>query len=244
MDGFADRRRRRVIDSDDDEDFFATNNDNESKAEEKVEDAPKGPCPGSTVGGLIEEVRKKLQQQLIEGMFKYAEQKYGRKRPQNDAEKGTAREDYELYLKSLKVKVKQANDRLQAVLRQKKEIEKKVEEAQKEADLLTGKLTEAEEEKDKAVEENRDPILPKSFVVPQRSKRIGATLGALVMKASKTDWGAALQQFAANRRSNTAGKAPEWTAKRDKTAAILKAGVNKKTNNKKAENIEEEAAAT
>jgi len=179
---------------------------------------------GKTVSALSEEDKKKLQQQLIDGMFKYAEQKYGRKRPQKEVVKGTLKDDYELYLKSLKVKVKQANERLQAVIRQKKEIEKKVEDAQKEHDQLSGKLTSAEEEKQKAVDENRDPELPKDFIVPQRSKRLGASLGALVMKASTQDWGAALQEFISNRKDKTVSKAPEWNIKRDKTAAILKAG--------------------
>ena len=62
---------------------------------------------------------EKLQQQLIAGMFKYAEQKYGRKRSQKEGGKSTAKDDYEYYLRSLKVKVKQANDKLLAALRQK-----------------------------------------------------------------------------------------------------------------------------
>ena len=64
-------------------------------------------------------ILEKLQQNLIEAMFKLAEKKYGRKRPQR-GDKGNAMEDYELYLRSIKAKVKTAQDKLNAVLKQKK----------------------------------------------------------------------------------------------------------------------------
>ena len=52
-------------------------------------------------------------------MFKFAEKKYGRKRLQR-GDKGNAMEDYDLYLRSIKAKVKTAQDKLNAVLKQKK----------------------------------------------------------------------------------------------------------------------------
>ena len=60
-----------------------------------------------------------MQQNLIDAMFKFAEKKYGRKRPQR-GDKGNAMEDYDLYLRSIKAKVKTAQDKLNAVLKQKK----------------------------------------------------------------------------------------------------------------------------
>jgi len=206
-----DRNRSRVRDMDDDDDWFA------SFSKET------GKNPGKTVSAFTEELKKRLQQQLIDGMFKYAEQKYGRKRQQKEVAKTSAKDDYEVYLKQLNVRVKQANDRLQKVVREKKEIDKKMEAAQKEHDEISNTLSNAESEKQKATEEDRDPVLPADFVVPQRSRRLQANLGALVMKASTQDWGAALQDFISNRKTTTS-KAPEWTIKRDKTAAILKAG--------------------
>jgi len=209
-------KRRQEINSDEDDDFFSSFKPSDKGAE----GSPMGRCPGKTVSVLPEEQRKKLLEQLIEGMFKYAEEKYGRKRPQKEVAKSTAKEDYELYLKSLKVRARQANEKLQTAQRQQKEIEKKVEETQKQADLHNEKLTKAEEEKQNAINENRDPVLPTDFRVPQRSKRLGATLGALVLKASKQDWTAALNQFASNRKGKDK-QVLEWNVKRDKTAALL-----------------------
>lgn len=206
-------RRRQDIDSDED-DFF-------SEFKQEGGESQMGRCAGKTVSVLPEEQRKKLIEQLVEGMFKYAEEKYGRKRPSKEVPKSTAKEDFELYLKSLKVRARQANDKLQQALRQQKEIEKKVEEAQKQSDLDTGKLTKAEEEKENAINENRDPVLPTDFRVPQRSKRLGATLGALVLKASKQDWTAALQNFASSRKAGKDKQVIEWNVKRDKTATLL-----------------------
>ena len=65
-----------------------------------------------------------MQQNLIDAMFKFAEKKYGRKRPQR-GDKGNAMEDYDLYLRSIKAKVKTAQDKLNAVLKQKK-VKKKI----------------------------------------------------------------------------------------------------------------------
>jgi len=223
------RRQRKVYDSDDDDDFFAAAKPVEEVKEEEAKpvEIPK-PKPGTTIGDMLDDIRKKLQQQLIEGMFKFAEQKYGRtKQKAQETQQKTNKEDYALYMNSLKVKAKQADSRLKGVLKQLKEIQAKVDLAQKDYDLRTSALSDAEKESENATKEGRDPVLPASFIIPQRSKRAGATLGSLVMKASKKDWGAALEDFAARRKGGE--KAPAWaTNKRNKSAAILGAGKGKK----------------
>jgi hypothetical protein len=217
-----------VYDSDEDEDFFTRP---AAPVVVPEPEPPKGPFPGDTLGDMLEDIRKKLQAQLIEGMFKYAEKKYGRKKKQQqEAAEASTKEDYALYLNSLKVRVKQSDTRLQAVLRQLKDVQAKVDVAQKEFDTRNGTLMEAEKEKENAAKEGREPILPSTFIVPQRSKKAGATLGSLVMKASKKDWGAALDQFAARRK--TGEKQPEWAVKRNKASSILGAG---KGNQKKSD---------
>lgn len=228
--------KRRVYDSDDDDDFFAPSSGNVQQGGQQQN---KGPAPGTTVAAMLEDMKKKLQSQLIEGMFKYAESKYGRKRPQTAEEKANTKEDFELYLNSLKVKVKQATGRLTTITRQKKEIEKKCEDTQKEVDSAEQQLKNAEDERTKAENENRNPNLPTTFRVPLRSKTLGATLGGLVMKASKKDWSAALQDFAASRRA-TGGKVPEWTKQRNRSAALLKAGKNEQKKSEGDEQGEEE----
>jgi len=216
------RRQRRVYDSDEDDDFFTAP---AAQPVVPVPEPPKGPFPGDTLGDMLEDIRKKLQAQLIEGMFKYAEKKYGRKKkPSQDEATVSTKEDYALYLNSLKVRVKQADTRLQVVLKQLKDVQSKADVAQKEFDVRNGTLLEAEKEKENAEKEGREPILPSTFIVPQRSKKAGATLGSLVMKASKKDWGAALDQFAARRRGGE--KQPEWAVKRNKASSILGAGKN------------------
>lgn len=220
------RRQRRVYDSDDDDDFFAAAAPVEAVVEEPKPVEPPKPKPGTTIGDMLEDLRKKLQKQLIEGMFKYAEQKYGRKKKAAEQEQVSTKEDFALYLNSLKVKAKQADTRLQGQLRQLKEVQAKVDLAQKDYDLRNGALVDAENEKKKADAEGRDPALPSSFIIPQRSKRAGATLGSLVMKASKKDWGAALEDFAARRKGGE--KQPAWAVKRNKASSILGAGKGKK----------------
>jgi len=212
-------------DSESDDDFFAAAKPVEEVKEEEAKpvEIPK-PKPGTTFGDMVDELRKKLQQQLIEGMFKFAEQKYGRtKQKAQETQKQTNKEDYALYMNSLKVKAKQADSRLKGVLKQLKEVQAKVDLAQKDYDLRTSALSDAEKEQENAAKEGRDPVLPASFIIPQRSKRAGANLGNLIMKASKKDWGAALDEFAARRKGGE--KAPAWAAqKRNKSAAILGAG--------------------
>lgn len=219
------RRQRRNYDSDDEDDDFFTKPAAPVVVPEP--EPPKGPFPGDTLGDMLENIRKKLQAQLIEGMFKYAEQKYGRKKKQQqEAAEVSTKEDYALYLNSLKVRVKQSDTRLQGVLRQLKDVQAKVDVAQKEFDTRNGSLLDAEKERDTAEKEGREPVLPSTFIVPQRSKKAGATLGSLVMKASKKDWGAALDQFAARRKGGE--KQPEWAVKRNKASSILGAGKNPK----------------
>lgn len=214
------RRQRRVYDSDDDDDFFAA-----PAPPVEPEPEPEAPkCfPGDTVAALLEDIRKKLQEQLLAGMFKYAEEKYGR-RKKGAGEEESTKEDYALYVNSLRVKAKQADSKLAIVLRQAKELQVKVDAAQKDADAKNGTLTEAETERAAADAEGRQPILPASFIIPKKSKTAGqATLGSLVMRASKKDWGAALNDFAASRKA-TGAKQPEWAVKRNKAASILGAG--------------------
>jgi len=215
-------------DSDSDDDFFAAAAPVapvEEEEEVKPVEVPK-PKPGTTIGAMLEDVKKKLQQQLIEGMFKFAEKKYGRtKTSKEDAE--TSKEDFALYMNSLRVKSKQADVRLKGVLKQLKEIQAKVDLAQKDFDLKTTELSAAEKEKKAADEENRCPQLPSSFLIPQRSKRAGASLGNLIMKASKKDWGAALDEFAARRKGGGGQKAPAWAKPKNRTDAMLGAGGKK-----------------
>jgi len=241
------RRRRRVVDSDEEEDMFSSRNTRQESvdeaparrfgrkesSEEEEESTPamsSGPTPGAAFSKLPEAKKKKIQQQLIEGMFKYAESKYGRKRPQR-GEKQNAMEDYDLYLRSMKAKVKTVSDKLAAVQKQKKDIDAKVAQAEKDFQLQQGKLDKAEEEKKNAVDEGRDPILPKDFIVPQRAKKANAGLGALVMKASSKMWE---DQFSAMRSKKKNESTPDWLAKQkktDKTSAILSVG-RKKTEKK------------
>lgn len=231
--------RRRNQDEEEEHNSFAKESKDSSEEEEESEDesppsrsSSTAVRAGATMGKLSESKRKNIQLQLIEGMFKYAESKYGRKRPQRGGEeKQNAMEDYELYLRSLKAKVKGASDKLAAVLKQRKDIEAKVAAAEKENNLQQGRYDKAEEEKQNATNEGRDPVLPKDFIVPQRSKRANAGLGALVMKASGKNWA---DNFAAMRSKKKDTSAPEWMAKQkksDKTSALLKVG--QKTKDKK-----------
>jgi len=224
------RRQRRVYDSDDDDDFFAAAAPAEEvkEEEEKPVEIPK-PKPGSTIGVMLEDMKKKLQQALIEKMFKFAEEKYGRTRQKAEAQQVSTKEDFALYMNSLKVKQKQADTRLRSIMKQLKEVQSKVDLAQKDFDLKSGALSDAEKEQENAAKEGRDPALPASFIIPQRSKRAGATLGSLVMKASKKDWGAALEAFAERRKGQGGSeKQPAWAAKRNKATALLGAGKGKK----------------
>ena len=63
-----------------------------------------------------------MQQAIIDGMTKYAEQKFGRKRAAPKASKGgrSAMDDYDIYLRSLRSKVKTSQDKLNVVNKQRK----------------------------------------------------------------------------------------------------------------------------
>lgn len=260
------RRRRRMVDSDEEEDSMSFASRRRQQRQESEEEAPpmrrfgrkqsseeeeeeestpivnnhSSSSPGTAFSKLPDAKKKKIQQQLIEGMFKYAESKYGRKRPQR-GEKQNAMEDYDLYLRSMKAKVKTASDKVATITRQKKEIDAKVAAAEKEFQLQQGKLDKAEEEKNNAINEGRDPELPKDFIVPQRAKKASAGLGALVMKASSKMWE---DQFSAMRSKKQSSKTPEWLAKQkksDKTSAILAVG-KKKSDGGRRRKKDEEAA--
>lgn len=202
----------------------------QSSTETDEKNAPnKNPQQGMVFNALPDAKKKQIQQQLLEGMFKYAEQKYGRKKPASaEDQKRSPMEDYELYLRSLKIKVKSSSDKVAAVMKQKREIDAKLAEAEKEQNLHQAKYDKAEDEKKNAVNESRDPVLPKDFIVPQRVKSRGkaAGLGAIVMKASSQNW---QDKFNA-KRSKKNDDTPEWAAKQkktDKTSALLNAGRNK-----------------
>lgn len=234
-DTFSMRRRGRQREENSDEEDSprrgraARDESEEEEDEEEEEDIAVE--PGTTIGKMMEAKKKKFHQNLIEGMFKLAEKKYGRKRPTRGEDKGNAMEDYDLYLRSVKAKVKTTQDKLNAVLKQKKDIEAKVAAAEKEFNMQQSKYDKADEEKQNAINESRDPVLPKDFIVPQRAKKANAGLGALVMKASSGMWE---EKFAAMKKSSAKTDTPEWMAKQkksDKTSALLKVG--KATTDKK-----------
>lgn len=235
-------RRRRQQDSDEEESPISTFERKASSEEEEEEEEESTPAvvsnhvsanaPGTAFSKLPEAKRKKIQQQLIEGMFKYAESKYGRKRTVK-GDKQNAMEDYDLYLRSIKAKVKAATDKHNSELKKKKDIDAKVAAAEKELQLLQSKYDKADDEKNNAINEGRDPVLPKDFIVPQRAKKASAGLGALVMKASSQMWE---DKFSAMRSKKTSSNTPEWLAKQkksDKTHAILAVGKTKKKTTEK-----------
>ncbi|XP_057290359.1 uncharacterized protein LOC130613060 [Hydractinia symbiolongicarpus] len=107
---------------------------------------------------------EKIQQQLAEGMFKYAEQQYGKKRHQISEKKGHTTEEFEFYLQAVKAQVKEATDKLNDLLKKKKEIDAKVTAAEREQRIQQEKLRNAEIEIEKAIIAERNPILPKDLI--------------------------------------------------------------------------------
>lgn len=212
----------------------------ESEEEEEVAPTRRGgraerANPGETFQKIPEAKRKKMQKEITDGMFKHAEKKYGRKRPVKAGEKHDVMEDYNLYLRSVKAKVKAATDKLNTVLKQKKDIDAKVATAEREQNSQQDKLTKAENEKENAINDGRDPVMPKDFIVPQRAKKASAGLGALVMEASANMWE---DKFSQMRSKKTTSKTPEWMAKQkksDKTSALLKVGKKERKDKKSAE---------
>jgi len=183
---------------------------------------------GKVFASFDDAKRKKLQKAVVEGMFAFAEKKYGKKRPVHEkADKQDAMADFELYLRSIRAKVKTAEDKLNAVLRQKKDIDAKVADAEKEHQSKKKVVEDAEKEKETAIKDGRDPVLPKDFIIPKKLGAGKAGLGALVMKASAGAWE---DKFAAMRsKKQGSGKNPAWAgAKKDKTSALLGVGAKPK----------------
>jgi len=209
----------------------------ESSEEESGDEAP-APAPaagvakdrsgmGKVFAAFDELKRKKLQKAVVEGMFALAEKKYGKKRPVHEkADKQDAMADFELYLRSIRAKVKTAEDKLNAIMKQKKDMDAKVAAAEKEHADKKKVVDDAEKEKDAAEKESRDPVLPKDFIIPKKLGASKAGLGALVMKASAGAWE---DKFAAMRsKKQSGGKNPAWTQKKDKTSALLGVGTKKR----------------
>jgi len=204
--------------------------DSSSEEEDEAPAAPAAAKDRSAMGHVMasfdEAKRKKLQKAVVEGMFALAEKKYGKKRPVHDkGDKQDAMADFELYLRSIRAKVKTAEDKLNQLMRQKKDIDAKVAVAEKEHADKKKVVDDAEKEKETAIKDNRDPVLPKDFIIPKKLGAGKAGLGALVMKASAGAWE---DKFAAMRSKKQAGgKNPAWTQKKDKTSALLGVGAKK-----------------
>jgi hypothetical protein len=188
---------------------------------------------GKAMGAFDDAKRKKLQNAVVEGLFKLAESKYGKKRPVREDHKADAMADFELYMRSVKAKVKTAEDKLNGLMRQKKEIDAKVAAAEKEHADKKKVSDDAEAEKAAAIKESRDPVLPKDFIIP---KKLGAgkmNLSASLMKASAGAWE---DKFAAMRSKKSGGAGgPEWSKKKDRTSALMGPGAKKKDRNAPAE---------
>jgi len=240
------RRSRRAMPDSDDEDSSMRRRrrgrDDSSDEEEAAPATQNGPSntPGNTMKSMAEAKRKKIQAAVIDSMFKIAKSKYNRERPKRAGEedKQSAMEDYELYLRSVNAKVKTANDKLANVQKQQRDINAKVEAAEKEAETQKQKLDAANKEKDAAISEGRDPVLPKDFIVPQRpsKSKAKAGLGALVMKASAEMWEDKFSALRAKKQGSSG--TPEWMQKQkksDKTSALLTVGRKKAEKGAKAD---------
>jgi len=211
--------------------------DDSSEEEESGDEGP-APAPpkpqvdksgmGKCMAAIDEARRKKMQSALVEAMFQFAEKKYGKKRPVHEAaDKKDAFADFDLYLRSVKAKVKTSEDKLNNLLKQKREIDAKVADAEKDHAAKQKVVTDAETERATAEKDGRDPVLPKDFIIPKKLGASKAGLGALVMKASAGAWE---DKFAAMRskKAGGGGKNPAWTQKKDKTSALLNVGAPKK----------------
>ena len=188
---------------------------------------------GKVMGAFDEARRKKLQAAVVEGMFVLAEKKYGKKRPVRETDTRDAMADFELYLRSVKAKVKTAEDKLNGLLRQKKELDAKLDAAQKEHDGKKKVADDADAEKAAAVKEGRDPVLPKDFIIP---KKLGATKLNLTDKLMKASAGAWEDKFAAMRSKKAGGSKPAWGKQTDRTKVLMgPSGGKKKDKNAPAE---------
>ncbi|XP_066932072.1 micronuclear linker histone polyprotein-like isoform X1 [Clytia hemisphaerica] len=134
---------------------------------------------GSTFANLPDSKRKRIQQQLLDSMFRYAEKKYsGRKqttsRSRNPTASGkedsseTPERDYGLYLKSLKTQMNYANDKVATIRKQKQEIERQLAEAEQECKSHKKNYEEAVEEHENAIKEGREIEPPADFTSPTR----------------------------------------------------------------------------
>jgi len=132
------RRSRRAMPDSDDEDSSMRRRRRGGDDSDEESPAQNGPSntPGDTMKGIAEAKRKKIQAAVIDAMFKIAKSKYNRDRPKRAGEedKQSAMEDYELYLRSVNAKVKTAGDKLLTVQKQQRDINAKVEAAEKEAE--------------------------------------------------------------------------------------------------------------
>jgi len=228
------RRSRRAMPDSDDEDSSMRRRRRGGGSDDESPSTQNGPSntPGDTMKGMAETKRKKIQAAVIDAMFKIAKSKYNRERPKRAGEedKQSAMEDYELYLRSINAKVKTASDKLANVQKQQRDINAKVEAAEKEAEAQKQKLATANKEKEDAISEGRDPVLPKDFIVPQRpsKSKAKAGLGALVMKASAEMWEDKFSALRAKKQGSSG--TPEWMQKQkksDKTSALLTVGRKK-----------------
>eukprot|EP00795_Rhopilema_esculentum_P011511 gene11511-21728_t len=174
---------------------------------------------------------ERVQQAIIDGMTKYAEQKFGRKKaaPKGGKTRSTM-DDYDIYLRSLKTKIKTSQDRLNVVLKQKREIDEKVKKAEADVEKQEQNFRDAEDEKKVAEREGRDPKLPSGFIIPQTVA--GAGFANLVMKASAQLWE---DKFMAMRAKKGGSEdQPEWLAKSKRSDKIL-VNVGKKGHKKEEE---------
>lgn len=229
------RRSRRRGGGDDDEEEETTSSRSKSSVTISSSSAPakKSISMGATMKDMNEARRKRVQQAILDAMAKYAEHKFGRKRAAPKSSKpANAMDDYEIYLRSVKAKIKTSNDRLNAILKQKKDIDEKVTKAEKEVHKNEDTLREAEEERNVAEAEGRDPKLPQGFVVPQTAKKAAAGSGFanLVMKASAQLWEDKFMAMRAKKGGNEGQ--PEWMNKTKSRDKVL-VNVGKKPGHKK-----------
>lgn len=229
------RRSRRKVEEDDEEEEAPTR----ARSAVTISSSSSSAAPatravmGATMQAMNDARRKRVQQAILDGMAKYAEQKFGRKRQAPKSGKPrSAMDDYEIYLRSLKAKIKTSQDRLNVVLKQKKEIDEKLRKAEEEKGKNEKTLREAEEERDTAEVEGRDPKLPSGFIVPQTAKKAAAGSGFanLVMKASAQLWEDKFMAMRA-KKGGSDGQ-PEWMNKTKSRDKVL-VNVGKKPTHKK-----------
>eukprot|EP00794_Sanderia_malayensis_P018296 gene18296-20119_t len=184
----------------------------------------------------VENKKERIQQAILDGMAKYAEQKFGRKRQAPKASKArNAMDDYEIYLRSVKAKIKTCQDKINVVVKQKREIDEKLKKAEEEKEKQEKILQDAEDEKDAAEVEGRDPKLPSGFIVPQTAKKAAAGSGFanLVMKASAQLWEDKFMAMRA-KKGGSDGQ-PEWMNKTKSRSDKVLVNVGKKPGHKKEE---------